>query len=449
MMGSESAAFKGILYIKAAYEIIKRKREDIKLYWITPISPSMEYANFADRIFINPTQREIADLYRGASVYVSASYYESFSLPVLEAMACGCPVVTTGNEGVLEYAEDNFNVLITRIGDPQYSDKILKVLNNHELKNKLIINGLTTVGKFDWDNITNHLLKFYREIARYEVNKAEIASEIQTGGSNMHGVYIGDNKMLIKTVWGGKLITSNKDMSLMPDLVANGLIESPLTKFLMNNVKEGDTVIDVGANIGYYTILTGFRVGNSGKVIAFEANDSTYSFLMDNVSINYLADRVKLFNKAVYSQNQELSFYTTERFSGNASIHQPDKEYYDYFLVDKGMEEKKVQAIALDTFFDNNEVINYIKVDIEGGEYHCLLGMQDLIKTKRVKTVIFELNKLRSREDAEKLYTLLTNFQNNYGVRYGVVNNEGQVNEFPLEQIFKYDFIPSVVMKVM
>lgn len=449
MMGDARIKFKGIDQIIDAYKRVKSELPNIKLYWITPTNPPSNYTKEVDRYFINPSQSVIADLYRRASLYVSASHYESFSLPVLEAMACGCPVVTARNEGVLEFAEDNFNALITKIGDPQdISKKILKVLNNHELKEKLISNGRATVDKFDWNTIIYQLLKFYKEVARYEVDK-KLIPEIMMNGDNMHGVYIGDNKMLIKTVWGGKLFTSNKDMSLMPDLVANGLIESPLTKFFMHNVQEGDTVIDVGANIGYYTILTGFRVGNSGKVYAFEANDSTFSFLMDNVSINYLVDRVRLFNKAVYSQNQELSIFTTERFNGNASIHQPDKEYYDYFMVDKGMEEKRVQAIALDTFFDNNEVIDYIKVDIEGGEYHCLLGMQDLIKTKRVKTVIFELNKLRSKEDSEKLYTLLTNFQNNYGVRYGVVNNEGQVNEFPLDQIFKHDFIPSVVIKVM
>lgn len=264
----------------------------------------------------------------------------------------------------------------------------------------------------------------------------------------MHGVYIGDNKILIKTIWGGKLIASTLDMSLMPDLVTYGVIESQLSKFLIENLKEGDTVVDIGANIGYYTILMGYKVGETGKVIAFEPNKETFSLLSDNVAINYLTKRVSLVNKVVYSEEKEISFYSTDRFTGNASIHQPDKEYYDYFLVDKGLHETKLQSVSLDEYFDDNDVIDYVKIDTEGGEYHCILGMKNLIINKKVKTIIFELNKLRSLEDSTKLYKLLTDFHLNYGVRFGIINKDGEIKHFPLEHIFQYEFIPSVVMQV-
>jgi len=449
-IGNPQLAFKGINEIISAHIILKKVVPNIKLYLVSPVEIDDYIKAKIDKVFVNPSQEKIADLYRNASVYVSASHYESFSLPVLEAMACGCPVVTTNNYGVLEYAEDNYNVLIAKIGDPyDISNKILEILQNDVLRKKLISNGLLTVKRFNWDNIICQLLNYYQNVARYEVSKDEIKEIRGEEYKNMYGSYIGDNKMLVKTVWGGKLICSSNDMSLMPDLVSYGFIESSLTTFFLKKLKEGDIVIDVGANIGYYTILAGIKVGNSGRVIAFEANDSVYSILMDNVSINYLNDRVTLFNKAVYSQDQEISFFVTERFSGNASIHQPDKEYYDYFLVDKGMEEKKVQAIALDNFFNRGELIDYIKIDVEGGEYHCLLGMQDMIRSKRVRTVIFELNKLRSKEDSEKLYTLLMKLQNECGVKYGIINNEGEVIQYSLNEIFKYDFIPSVVMDVV
>ncbi|WP_079936716.1 FkbM family methyltransferase [Geobacillus sp. LEMMY01] len=453
MMGDARIKFKGLDQIIEAYKKVKMEFRDILLYWVTPSAPPNEYKKEVDQYFVNPPQSKIADLYRGAKVFVSASHYESFSLPVLEAMACGCPVVTTENAGVREYAVDNYNALVAPIGDScELSKRVLEILKNNELKNRLIINGLSTSKKFNWDNTISRLLEYYKGIAGYKVkNTQRIAEAI--GGSNMHGVYIGDNRMLIKTVWGGKLITSNKDMSLMPDLVTFGLIEGPLTKFFLNNIKDGDTFVDVGANIGYYTILAGFRVGASGKVIAFEPNHSVYSLLMDNVAINYLADRVKLFNSAVYSQEGEIPFYTTERFAGNASIHQPDKKYYDYFLVDKGMEENRVKAIALDTFLhtfiDESEMINFIKIDVEGGEYHCFLGMQGLIQSKRIKTIIFEINKLRSKKDSEKLYKLLKEIEKGYRVKFGVINNEGLVNEFPLEQIFQYDFVPFVLMEFL
>ena len=171
MMGDAQLKFKGLEQIINAYNKVKIDVPDIQLYWITPSVPPIEYENAVDKYFVAPSQHKIADLYRRAVMYVSASHYESFSLPVLEAMACGCPVVTTGNEGVLEYAKDNINVLITKIEDPvDISEKILRVLADQKLKKKLISNGLSTVAKFNWDNITLQLSTFYKEIAKYKVN---------------------------------------------------------------------------------------------------------------------------------------------------------------------------------------------------------------------------------------------------------------------------------------
>jgi glycosyltransferase involved in cell wall biosynthesis len=172
MMGDARIKFKGLDQIIEAYKKVRTKQRDIQLYWITPSNPPSDYAKEVDKYFVNPSQHEISELYRGALLYVSASHYESFSLPVLEAMACGCPVVTTGNSGVLEYAEDNANVLITNIGDSQdIYKKILKVLGNNVLKNKLITNGLSTAKKFDWNNIILQLLNMYKEVSFYKVKE--------------------------------------------------------------------------------------------------------------------------------------------------------------------------------------------------------------------------------------------------------------------------------------
>jgi glycosyltransferase involved in cell wall biosynthesis len=172
MMGDANVKFKGLDHIIKAYKKVRNTNSDVQLYWITPTNPPNEYASIVDKYFVNPSQHKIAELYRGASLYVSASHYESFSLPVLEAMACGCPVVTTGNNGVLEYAKDNYNVLITEIGDSDdTAKKILKVLRDNDLKEKLVSGGLTTLKTFSWDSITPDLVKMYDEIAGYEVNK--------------------------------------------------------------------------------------------------------------------------------------------------------------------------------------------------------------------------------------------------------------------------------------
>lgn len=170
MIGAESAKFKGIKDIIEAYEALKDSGLQLDLYWITPEEPSEEMKNKVTKYFVQPNQGTIAQLYRGASVYVSASHYESFSLPPLEAMACGCPVVTTNNKGVLEYAVHEENALITEMKNPgDIAAKIKVLFKDISLRVKLIQNGLLTARKYSWDQIIKEVLHFYKEISKLKV----------------------------------------------------------------------------------------------------------------------------------------------------------------------------------------------------------------------------------------------------------------------------------------
>lgn len=169
MMGRESTAFKGLSYILDAFEKVKDEF-GLDLYWITPESPSEEMKQRVAKFFVSPSQEKIASLYRGASLFVSGSLYESFSLPPLEAMACGCPVVTTDNEGVMEYAEHQVNALICRMKDSEdMAQKIKELLSNSSLKEKLIQNGFKTARRYNWNTIMKKMLDYYQEIASYQV----------------------------------------------------------------------------------------------------------------------------------------------------------------------------------------------------------------------------------------------------------------------------------------
>jgi len=171
MIGAESAKFKGIKDIIEAYEPLKDSGLRLDLYWITPEEPSEEMKNKVTKYFVQPNQGTIAQLYRGASVFVSASHYESFSLPPLEAMACGCPVVTTNNKGVLEYAVHEENALISEVKNPEHISSTLKrLLTDKPLRDKIIQNGLITARKYSWDQIMKELLRYYKGISSYKVS---------------------------------------------------------------------------------------------------------------------------------------------------------------------------------------------------------------------------------------------------------------------------------------
>jgi L-malate glycosyltransferase len=105
------------------------------------------------KLFIRPTDNELARLYSTCDVFVSASWYEGFGLPPLEAMACGAAVVTTNSRGILEYAVDKYNCLIV---PPKNSNAIAEaiqlLLKKPDLADKLKKNGPITASKFNWNS---------------------------------------------------------------------------------------------------------------------------------------------------------------------------------------------------------------------------------------------------------------------------------------------------------
>ena len=150
MLGSDRVAFKGTADVLAAVAAVRARGHDLDLVWVSP-SPLDAPAG---RVYVAPPQDVLAELYRGATVFVSGSHYETFPLPPLEAMASGCPVVSTANAGVGAYADDGVNCLLVPVGDaPAMADAIARVLGEPGLAAALARGGLATAARFDWDAI--------------------------------------------------------------------------------------------------------------------------------------------------------------------------------------------------------------------------------------------------------------------------------------------------------
>lgn len=165
MMGNESWGFKGTADVIRAYELVRGAGYDVELVWVAAQPPTRP----AGTVYVRPEQHVLRDLYRGATVFVSGSRYEAFSLPPLEAMACGCPVVTAANAGVLEYAVDGQNCLLAEIDNPQsLAEQIMRLLDEPQLRERVSRGGLETANRYRWENIIPALRGFYEEVAEFE-----------------------------------------------------------------------------------------------------------------------------------------------------------------------------------------------------------------------------------------------------------------------------------------
>ena len=261
----------------------------------------------------------------------------------------------------------------------------------------------------------------------------------------MRGTYIGRDRMLIDLVYGGMLVVPADDYSLMPALTTWGAIEPPLTKFLANNLQPGQTIVDVGANVGYFTVLAAKLVGTGGRIIAFEANPTTSELLKDNLAMNWLTDHdIVVRTEAAYSENTSVKFHASAKFVGDSSIQ--ERPAHAHRLDDITMIE--VPAVRLDDALQDVPVVDLLKIDIEGGEYHAFLGMMRLIRDKRIRRIVFEWNAIMLGADTGRFAAVLRTIRDELGGTFHALDQEGRPSPVTIEELEKVPFYPFAVIEL-
>jgi glycosyltransferase involved in cell wall biosynthesis len=102
----------------------------------------------------HPDDAELRRRYSASAAFLYPSRYEGFGLPPLEAMACGCPVVTTDVGAVREYAEDRGNALVVAAGDVTgMADRLEEILTTPALASRLSANGRETAARYETTRI--------------------------------------------------------------------------------------------------------------------------------------------------------------------------------------------------------------------------------------------------------------------------------------------------------
>ena len=146
---------KGLVDFLAAARLVAEKVPDIEL-WVATKEPGEVQTDLPVRFIFRPSQELLAELYATCDLFVSASWYEGFGLPPLEAMACGAPVVMTDSGGVRDFASPENNCLLVPPRKPeQLAQAMQRVLEDGELAARLRLNGPPTAAQFSWENATD------------------------------------------------------------------------------------------------------------------------------------------------------------------------------------------------------------------------------------------------------------------------------------------------------
>ena len=114
----------------------------------------------------SPSDEQVAEIYNAATLFIQTSIHEGFCLPVLEAMACGCPVVTTDADGNMAFCKDGENCLIVPQHDAALVARVVeRLLADTALQERLRQGGLKTAREFTWEEAGDKLEAFYRSVA--------------------------------------------------------------------------------------------------------------------------------------------------------------------------------------------------------------------------------------------------------------------------------------------
>lgn len=156
-----------------------------------------------------------------------------------------------------------------------------------------------------------------------------------------------------------------------------GLMEYDDMAFLLHFLKPNDLFIDIGANVGAYTILASAEI--KAMTIAIEPVPSTFKNLYDNISINQMQPRVKALNIGLAGKEGKLKF--TKSF-----------DTVNHVATENDADTIEVEISTLDSILLAGETPCLLKIDVEGFETEVLNGADKTLALDSLKAIIIELN---------------------------------------------------------
>lgn len=193
-----------------------------------------------------------------------------------------------------------------------------------------------------------------------------------------------DTQLEIKTKEDFRMLLDANDRVISVMLAKQGFYDGFGTQVVRDNLKKGDTFIDVGAHIGWFTLLAAKLVGEKGKVYAFEPDPVNFAILEANVALNNFKN-VQLEQKAVISKKKKMLLYLSNRNTGDHRLYSTKTK------AEPMRANIEVQGISLDKYFEDDlPKVNLMKVDTQGAEAAVLRGAQKLIKSRKKLKMFIE-----------------------------------------------------------
>jgi FkbM family methyltransferase len=166
----------------------------------------------------------------------------------------------------------------------------------------------------------------------------------------------------------------------------NGVWELSLSRRVTKAAKVGGLMVDVGANLGYFSLLwAAARPDN--RVLSFEASPRNVAFFQHNATLNNLESQIQVHSVAIGKEAGPSQF----------DLRSLEQTGWGGFATRNPSYPIIVDVIRLDDILDTTAEVSLLKIDIEGADTWALMGCEELLRRRQIKSIWFEQNKTRMK----------------------------------------------------
>ena len=236
--------------------------------------------------------------------------------------------------------------------------------------------------------------------------------------------YLGPNLALTRLNDGHHLYVDPQDESVGIHLIARGRWEDWVYKVAIALVSEGDHVIEVGANFGYYSVGMALKAGPHGSVTALEANPALADYLKRSVNFNGYNKRIFVVQKAASDVNGTVQFTSSPRNAGGGHL------FIEHAHLGPDTKVYNVETVKLDDL--DTPAPKLIRIDAEGSEPLILRGAERLLRRPDICVCMeWDVLQMSSRSDVPSLIDWLTGL----GFRFWRIGPDSSLNLTQSEQL--------------
>jgi len=290
-------------------------------------------------------------------------------------------------------------------------------------------------------------IRFFRLIEKICVKYKNFCYNLQSKRDEREWQALFKNKPFFKYDLDTDTVVNLYKDSVLSGLIYNGF-EQDETIFVRRFLENGDIFLDIGANIGLFSLIASHYVGDKGKIYTFEPATETYRRLCENVEMNAF-NNILTFQIGLSDKEEELLFNTSQ--TGYDAWNSFTK-----LEVLKDSQSILVKTKTLDSFLNQLNIsdVNFVKLDVEGWEMNVLKGSKELLLSEKAPVLMVEFteeNAFAAGYYCGEIYDFVKQFGYNW-YRYDSKQNtliyEEKRLHYPYDNLFAIKDINNVVKRI-